>query len=112
MGRGLQTVQCVTLPDTLAVPSQHLRSEGLVCCQEWEDALIKHKVMDAPLDHAKMRYMLQVPPSLNHSGVLGARSVMMMMTVQMKREDEAFLEQKYRESDRAHENDTLEELEV
>lgn len=55
---------------------------------EWEDALIKHKVMDAPLDHAKMRYMLQ-----------------------MKREDEAFLDQKYRESDRAHENDTLEELE-
>merc|ERR1711865_205567 len=26
---------------------------------EWEDALIKHKVMDAPLDHAKMRFMLE-----------------------------------------------------
>ena len=27
--------------------------------QEWEDALIKHKVMDAPLDHAKMKFMLE-----------------------------------------------------
>lgn len=35
---------------------------------EWEDALIKHKVMDAPLDHKKMAFMLD-----------------------MKREDEAFL---------------------
>jgi len=26
---------------------------------EWEDALIKHKVMDAPLDHAKMKFMLE-----------------------------------------------------
>jgi hypothetical protein len=39
--------------------------------QEWEDALIKHKVMDAPLDHAKMRFMLD-----------------------MKHEDEAFIESK------------------
>merc|ERR1711977_466519 len=38
---------------------------------EWEDALIKHKVMDAPLDHAKMRFMLQ-----------------------QKREDDAFLDSK------------------
>lgn len=35
---------------------------------EWEDALIKHKVMDAPLDHKKMAFMAE-----------------------MKREDEAFL---------------------
>ena len=38
---------------------------------EWEDALIKHKVMDAPLDYAKMRFMLQ-----------------------QKREDDAFLSSK------------------
>merc|ERR1711907_662316 len=38
---------------------------------EWEDALIKHKVMDAPLDHAKMRWMLE-----------------------RKRENDAFLESK------------------
>jgi len=55
---------------------------------EWEDALIKHKVMDAPLDHAKMKFMLQ-----------------------MKREDDDFARQKYQDSDRAHENDDLDELE-
>merc|ERR1711959_587231 len=27
---------------------------------EWEDALIKHKVMDAPLDHKKMAFMLEM----------------------------------------------------
>merc|ERR1711977_365389 len=27
---------------------------------EWEDALIKHKVMDAPLDHRKMEFMLKM----------------------------------------------------
>lgn len=38
--------------------------------QEWEDALIKHKVMDAPLDHAKMKFMLEMkreaPPACAH----------------------------------------------
>merc|ERR1711988_698178 len=52
---------------------------------EWEDALIKHKVMDAPLDHAKMKFMLQ-----------------------QKREDEAFLSSKRDE----HQDATLEELEA
>merc|ERR1711939_312161 len=51
---------------------------------EWEDALIKHKVMDAPLDHAKMRFMLE-----------------------MKREDDAFLESKKEQ----HADDELDELE-
>lgn len=51
---------------------------------EWEDALIKHKVMDAPLDHAKMKFMLQ-----------------------QKREDEAFLETKRD----VHADASLEELE-
>merc|ERR1711865_283419 len=51
---------------------------------EWEDALIKHKVMDAPLDHAKMRFMLE-----------------------QKREDEEFLDSK----DDRHQDKTLEELE-
>jgi len=59
---------------------------------EWEDALIKHKVMDAPLDHAKMKFMLD-----------------------MKREDDAFLESKrdgFEDASLGELNDALEDDEI
>ena len=73
------------LANTVAATALRASLTCVLFSQEWEDALIKHKVMDAPLDHAKMKFMLE-----------------------MKHEDEAFLESKRDKNADA----SLEELEV
>eukprot|EP00657_Telonema_sp_P-1_P010654 TRINITY_DN517_c0_g1_i2.p2 TRINITY_DN517_c0_g1~~TRINITY_DN517_c0_g1_i2.p2 ORF type:complete len:182 (-),score=86.06 TRINITY_DN517_c0_g1_i2:134-679(-) len=67
---------------------------------EWEDELIKHKVMDAPLDHKKMAFMLQMKredeATLNPKNDLDDKDLDELLELEDDIDEKMF--QKYRES--------------